>query len=85
MKIIPVIKTILKITVVATVIFCIGAVIHNNSLADSDYSWILVLILFLKLIMAVFRILGIVVKTVISLILSTLKLGFILYLITLIL
>lgn len=82
MKIKLIIRTILIIAAVAIAVYFTAAFIRNSPLAG--YSWVLLLFLFFKLFSTVLKVFGIIIRIIISLCLSALKICFLIYLITLI-
>lgn len=77
-----IIRAILIIAAVAITVYGTGTFVLHCPLAG--YSWVLVLFLFFKLFSTVLKIFGIIIRSIISLCLSALKICFLIYLITLI-
>lgn len=77
-----IIRAILIIAAVAITVYGTGTFVRHCPLAG--YSWVLVLFLFFKLFSTVLKIFGIIIRSIISLCLSALKICFLVYLITLI-
>lgn len=75
-------RAILIIAAVAIAVYGAIAFVQNCPLAG--YSWVLVLFLFFKLFSTVLKIFGMIIRSIIRLCLSALKICFLIYLITLI-